>query len=175
MVLADSHFYTANADTKAGFFATPQRQRNTGNVHPQTGYRLISLQLKNGKRVSEYLHRAIWQSHHKRKIPKGMQIMHKNHQRQDCRISNLQLGTPSENTLASVPNRGPERNRTQYRNKCSVQSPSGKIHRFKSIAACCRKLNLSQSTVGKGLRGQPYVVNAWTHDKIKKYKILSDK
>ena len=175
MVLTDSHFYKSKCDTTNGFFSTPQIDRNTGNVHPITGYRQIGLATKSGKRVTEYLHRAVWKAHHKRDIPKGMQICHKNHNRGDCRISNLSLGTPSENTLASVPNRSSERNRHKYRNQCRVQSPSGKIHSFKSIAACCRKLALSESTVGKGLRGEPYVVHAYTRDKQKRYKILQAK
>ena len=172
MVLTDSHFYKSKVDASAGFFETPQIKRNMGNIHPITGYRIISLCLKNGKRVTEYLHRAIWKAAHKKEIPKGMQICHTNHVRTDCRISNLTLGTPSENTYASVANRGRERKRTTFRNKCRVQSPSGKIYKFNSIAACCRKLNLSESTVGKGLRGEPYVLHAYTRDKRKQYKIL---
>ena len=175
MVLADSHFYRSRVDTSLGYFKTPQIPRNFGNIHPITGYRQIGLVLKSGKPVTEYLHRAIWQSYHKKKIPKGMQIMHQNHKRGDCRIKNLKLGSPSENTLASVPNRSRQRNRTAYRNKCRAQSPSGKIYTFKSIAACSRQLNLSQSTVGKALRGEKYCVNALTKDTKKKYKILQSK
>ena len=172
MVLADSHFYRSRVNTSDGYFETPRIERNFGNVHPVTGYRVIGLTFKNGKVVTEYLHRAIWQAYHKKKIPKNMQIMHLNHKRDDCRIKNLKLGTPSENTLASVPNRIPDRNRLRYRNKCRAQSPSGKIYSFRSIAACARELDLSQSTVGKALRGEKYCKNALTKDKKKKYKIL---
>ena len=171
-MLSDSYFYTSKANLIEGYFATPRKPLNYGNVHPVTGYRIIGLKTKNGKAVTEYLHRAIWKAKYKRMIPEGLQIMHKNHIRTDCRISNLQLGTPSENTLASVPNRGKYRKRTQFRNKCRAQSPSGKIHKFRSIAECSRKLGLSESTVGKALRGEKYCINALTKDK-KKYKILS--
>ncbi len=174
MVLVDSVFWNSKVDTKKGFFETPKIARNRGNVHPITGYRIISLKLKDGKQKNEYLHRAIWMAHYKKKIPKGLQIMHQNHNRQDCRISNLKLGTPSENTLASVQNRPRFRTRTQYRNKCRAQSPSGKIHTFASVAECSRVLGLSSSTVSKALRKEPYCINALTADK-KKYKILQPK
>ena len=172
MVLKNSHFYQSKVDASQGFFETPKIKENRGNIHPITGYKTINLKTNGGKWVTEYLHRAVWQAYHKKKVPPGFQIMHQNHNRTDCRISNLKLGTPSQNTLASVQNRGRERKRTNYRNECRVQSPSGKIHSFKSIAACCRKLGLSESTVGKGLRGEKYVLNAFTKDKNKKYKIL---
>lgn len=174
MVLVDSVFWKSKVDTKKGFFETPQIARNRGNVHPITGYRTIRLTGKDGKPKNEYLHRAVWMASHKKRIPKGMQIMHLNHRREDCRASNLQLGTPSENTLASVKNRGRFRNRTQYRNKCRAQSPSGKIHKFNSVAECSRVLGLSSSTVSKALRKEPYCINALTADK-KKYKILQPK
>jgi hypothetical protein len=175
MVLSNSVFWASKANTKEGFFETPKIAKNRGNVHPITGYRIIGLkQKKNGQFKNEYLHRAIWMAYHKKQIPKGFQIMHMNHNREDCRISNLQLGTPSENTLASVPNRSRFRKRTHYRNKCRAQSPSGKIHTFASVAECSRVLGLSSSTVSKALRNEPYCINALTADK-KKYKILQPK
>ena len=172
-MLTDSHFYKSQVNTIEGYFQTPRKEQNFGNVHPITGYCLIGLALKNSKgRVTEYLHRAIWKAHHKKEIPPGMQICHTNHKKEDCRISNLTLGTPSQNTLDSVPNRKGERKRTSYRNKCTVQSPNGEFFTFPSIAACCRELNLSQSTVGKALRGVPYVTHSYTRDTHERYKII---
>lgn len=56
--------------------------------------------LHNGPKHIGYVHRLIWEHVHG-PIPPGMQINHINGVKDDNRIANLELVTPSENSLHS--------------------------------------------------------------------------
>lgn len=61
-----------------------------------TGY----VTVKNHSGHVAQVHRMVWEAVHG-PIPEGMQINHKNGIKHDNRIANLELVTPSENTLHS--------------------------------------------------------------------------
>lgn len=64
--------------------------------HDSNGYRRISLMNDKGKRTGVDIHRLVisaWIG----PIPKGMWINHKNGDKADNRVENLEITTPSEN------------------------------------------------------------------------------
>jgi hypothetical protein len=62
-----------------------------------TGYVRVGLYDENGENMKlRYLHRLVWEAH-RDKIPKGFQINHKNGIKNDNRLCNLEVLTPSEN------------------------------------------------------------------------------
>ncbi len=143
--------FSDKCDFDDGCFETPRIPKNWGNKDPITGYRNISLRLKNGKRKSFKLHRAVYMAKYG-KIPKGVHVMHLNHNKDDCRLSNLQLGTPSENNLmkpsfgtCSIPN-----------TKVPVVAINGEYERiFDSISQAAHELHLTGATIGKIIDERP--------------------
>lgn len=63
------------------------------------GYSVVRFGLE-GRDYSVLAHRVVWMSAHGA-IPDGYEINHKNGKRSDNRLANLELTTPSENTLHS--------------------------------------------------------------------------
>ena len=129
-----------------GCFQTPKIAENFGVIDPVTGYTNISLRLKSGERKSFKLHRAVWMAKHG-EIPKGMHILHLDSDKRNCALSNLQVGTPSENNLmkqcfgtTDIPN-----------TKVPVIAISEDKTQlfFESISEAARKLNLTSATIGK--------------------------
>lgn len=64
----------------------PIKQRKSGN----TKYWKVDL-YKNGKRKSIAIHQLVWQSFHQRKVPHGYQIDHKDGDRENNQLTNLEL------------------------------------------------------------------------------------
>lgn len=67
------------------------------------GYTFLSMSPAPGGRSNQnvYAHRVIWESQHGT-IPVGLQINHRNGNKQDNRIDNLELVTPSGNIQHAV-------------------------------------------------------------------------
>ena len=80
------HFNMKNRDKKGKFVKGHiPRNKNKGIGWIEKGYRILN---RNGKAIQE--HRLIWKKYHG-KIPKDYQIHHKNGNKKDNRIENLQL------------------------------------------------------------------------------------
>ena len=63
-----------------------------------------TIRAEGGKQKKYYLHRFIWECYNGI-IPPGLEIDHKNDIRDDNRLCNLQLVTPSENCKKAAKNR----------------------------------------------------------------------
>ena len=144
----DSHFWTSPFDPERGCFKTPRKGVNFGNPN-ERGYMTITLRTKSGVVQTVRVNRAIWMAHNKKVIPEGMQCMHLNDIRSDNRISNLRLGTASENTLMSIPNRTTRRKQDSRQYACVSIDEKGNRRSFESIAACARFHKVSSSTANK--------------------------
>ena len=171
MVFIDSHFWTSSVDIDLGCFKTPQKDYNYGYI-TRHGYAIISLTKKDGTKQTVRVNRAIWMAANRKVIPAGLQCMHLNDIRSDNRIQNLMLGTPSENTLQSIPNRKKTRNRSGYRYTCySLDEDTGETQKFDSVTKLAHSLGVSSSTAAKCYRGEKYYRFAH-HKSGKKYRIL---
>ena len=104
--MQDSLFYkNCKVNTKKGYFETPRNKENYGVKH-RTGYMYINLIPKGSTKYKfVQMHRAIWEEGHKRRAKKGLQIAHRNNNKTDNRLSNLDEQTPSENTRNSLEDR----------------------------------------------------------------------
>ncbi len=125
-------------------------------VTDQHGYKRTSLYRGEPlKRVPIIVHRVVWQSFNG-PIPAGMQINHKNGVRDDNRLENLEVCTPSENTRHSFqtlgkqpninPNPGSKNGRAKL-NEASVREIRNLIRlgdKDRSIAA---KFGVSQAAI----------------------------
>ena len=138
--------FIEKCNLEKGCFQTPRIAENYGSVDSVTGYSNISLRLKSGERKHLKLHRAVWMAKNG-EIPKGMQILHLDSNKLNCSLSNLKLGTPSENNLmkqcfgtTDIPN-----------TKVPVIAISEDKTQlfFESISEAARKLNLTSATIGK--------------------------
>lgn len=66
------------------------------------GYRIYKLKNYEDKKVYQLGHRFTYEAWNEETIPKGMDIHHKNHIRDDNHIDNLDCVTKSENQKAAV-------------------------------------------------------------------------
>lgn len=133
----------------AGLFAH-YKDKKRGTVG-KNGYRTIT----NGRGVRQYEHRLVWEEHHG-PIPEGYEVHHKNEDRLDNRIQNLELMKEEEHGRLHALHRGlgthertPDMRRqiAETNKKC----PDERILELK-------KQGLSQSEIGRlvGL-GQPAI------------------
>ena len=91
------------------YFITEEGRVFRGNkemspVNNGTGYFQIKLR-KNGKRIQKYVHRLVWETF-KGSIPSGYEINHKDHDKSNNALSNLELVTHSENLKKAVQKHG---------------------------------------------------------------------
>lgn len=63
-----------------------------------SGYEQIKLSRNDGTRITKGVHRAVWEAHNG-PIPKGMWINHKDGNKLNNQLSNLEVTTPSENHI----------------------------------------------------------------------------
>lgn len=90
------HRIVNHGETKA---ITPRRAENVGGK----GYLRLTLQTPAGKTSSVMAHRVVW-AWFKGPIPEGQQINHKDLDKQNNRLSNLELTTDSGNIQHSYAN-----------------------------------------------------------------------
>ena len=83
--------------SKCGRFIHVERKVNNRGTKERTGYLKCKIRAEGGKQKNYYVHRFIWECFNGL-IPKGMEIDHINDIRDDNRLCNLQLVTPSENS-----------------------------------------------------------------------------
>lgn len=85
---------------KHGYRIDPERgvviARRGGNPIRRVNKRYVCIQ--NWPETCKFVHRIIWEAVNG-PLPEGLQINHKNGDRMDNRIANLEAVTPSENTL----------------------------------------------------------------------------
>lgn len=70
-------------------------------LKPQTnkyGYQTVNLMDNNSKRHSQFVHRVCWIAVNGREVPEGFQLNHKDEDKTNNHISNLELVTPKQNS-----------------------------------------------------------------------------
>ena len=155
----DSCFWQSPFDPVLGCFKTPRVGANYGAPN-ERGYMKLTLRTKEGNWQTVRVNRAIWMAANRQRIPEGRCVMHMNDVRSDNRICNLRLGTNSENTLMSIPNRTTRKKPTSYRYKCVSIDSKGNRRSFASIAECARFHKVSASTVNKVFHEKRYYKHA---------------
>lgn len=101
-------------------------------------------------------HRMIWESVHG-PIPSGMQINHVNGKKADNRIANLELVTPSENTLHAYrlglrSARGEANGRARL-NEHAVRQLRERVHAGTSRRALARETGIPLTTIRNAVSG----------------------
>ena len=95
------HHYAASKDGNIIHIAKQDPKRGTKNV----GYLRFSMRKFNQSGLKHYLsHRFIWECFNG-VIPEGKVIDHKNDDKEDNRLSNLELMTQQQNCKKSIKNR----------------------------------------------------------------------
>lgn len=83
------------ADFGEGIIYSPARRRVLGNVG-SGGYVRTSIKTADGKRCSLFVHRVLWEAKYGL-IPDGLQVNHIDGDKQNNRLLNLEIVTPSQN------------------------------------------------------------------------------
>lgn len=89
---------------RVGKTFSPYRQPRRIDLPDAAGYRIVKLTLTSGKRFSTSAHRIQWVKHHN-SIPDGFEINHKDMDKDNNRIENLELATRKENIRHARQNR----------------------------------------------------------------------
>ena len=84
-----------NIDKDKGIYSKSKKKWLKGKVK-DNGYISVSLKCEDGLMHKFYYHRVIWE-HFNGKIPKGYEINHKNEDKSDNRLSNLELINHKDN------------------------------------------------------------------------------
>ena len=156
--------YLDTCDFKNGSFKTPKIAENRGHMDPMTGYRNISLRMQTGGRKSQKLHRAVWSAKNG-KIPKGMHVMHLDGCPDNCSLSNLELGSVSENNLMKK-TYGKNEFGTKAVPVVSIDSQNNK-REFASMYTAGKILGVQSCQIGKILdtrEKNKYYHNTYTKD-----------
>ena len=131
----NSCFWQNKVSTENGFFVCKRNPENYGYKNSRTGYYSITLKLLDKGFETLLIHRAIWMAANRQRIPKNMQICHRNHDKSDNRISNLFCDTAKNNVLASVKNRQKTRKRDGYKTKVKAIFENGDSKEFNSLTS----------------------------------------
>lgn len=107
----------------------------------ENGYKYVSL-CKKGKTKNMFVHRLVW-SAFKGIIPKGLQINHKDENKQNNNLSNLELVTPKENTNFGTRN---QRIAEALKKEITLFNENESLY-FKSLRDASNKLCINYSTL----------------------------
>jgi hypothetical protein len=127
------------------------------------GYRKVTLTRESVQR-GNFVHRLMWQSFNG-PIPAGLQINHKNGVKDDNRLANIELVTPSENTrhgfrsLGRRPVLNPQLGSKNGRAKLS-EKDLPEVHRLRaegwSQQRIADRLGVDQTSISRVLLGQSW-------------------
>lgn len=120
----------------------PCTPRRVDNHDMNKGYRLVRLPDEHGRWLTFPAHRLVWIWHHG-PIPEGLQVNHKNLDKGDNRIENLELVTPSGNIRHSYANGRPApwHKATAWRGKPRITAAQAQaMRRMRAAGAMLREI-----------------------------------
>lgn len=91
--------YTINQDGEIHSFKKFPRGILKKSYPDKKGYLRTTMAVKKGKYRTEYIHRLVWMSFNNKKIPKGLEINHKDGNKSNNNLNNLEVVTHKENMI----------------------------------------------------------------------------
>ena len=178
--MQDSYYFeNVKVDVDSGCFSRNDKL-NYGS-HMPNGYRTITLKDKEtGLRTPLYVHRCVWMEKNKRRIPEGMVILHLDDDPSNNSITNLLLGTYSENNKRAVKNKDYEKIIASMKSPVKVEAvcmTDNKKRFFDSMYRCSKALGINPGLIHQVLSKKfPYSKTArsknfgtiWTFRKNRK-------
>lgn len=133
--------------------------RQLGFTHP-SGYKIVHLSANNEKKAVR-IHRLVWIAKHG-VIPEGYIVDHINNDKEDNRISNLQLLTSAENSTKAASD---GRYNMEPHTKLSAEVRTTLYHEYVSGKGTYRELaeryGISKSRVGQIIKEHDYTDIPW--------------
>lgn len=140
--------------TKDGIFSKYFKKQLKGN-ETVDGYLKVTLKNNDGTNGCYYIHRVIW-SYFNGEIPENMQVNHKDENKYNNSLSNLDLISPKDNcnwgkrTEKNIKNRNHIYRRTVYQ-----YSDKGKlVNSYKSVREAERATGFNEPNIAKACRGK---------------------
>ena len=177
--MQSNSIYQQEFNSKLGCFKTKRHDQDFGVKNKVTGYRSISLRLKNGLVVREYMHRAIFQATTGIIIPKGFQVHHRDADKDNNSIDNLCMCTSRFNNLEAAKTRDyakiyKSRKKNGFKQK--IKAICGEWEQvYPSMNQCAKALGIWPSRISNIITGALPYPEAYSKTTRKKYKFVKVK
>lgn len=139
--------YEANTDGLIRCFKNKKQRR----LQVLEGYQSVHVTIKKGKKVTMLVHRLIAETFLPSPSPDQTQINHKNGNRSDNRVSNIEWCTPRENSLHAF--RVLNRKRTGEIPVEQLDERGNAIKRYKNISEASEESGICDSTIRRCIKG----------------------